>query len=122
MTLVVSESTSSARSIEKRADAMYAKQLHAGYRRVDCLFAFLLVVEWAGAIAFALWISPLTWAGESVSVHAHVWAAIILGGVIVSLPMVLAAIWPSATITRHAVAIGQMLMSALLIHLSGGRI
>src|SRR5437773_2803615 len=30
--------------------------------------------------------------------------------------------WPGRVLTRHAVAVGQMLVSALFIHLSGGRI
>jgi two-component system sensor histidine kinase/response regulator len=47
---------------------------------------------------------------------------VFLGGAITSLPVYLALTRPCATITRHIVAIGQMLMSALLIHLSGGRI
>ena len=111
-----------ARSIVEQADRLYREQLNAGYSRTDQLFAVLLLLEWLVAVAFALWISPYTWAGESVALHVHVWAAVILGGAIVSLPVTLALIRPGATTTRHAVAMGQMLMSALLIHLGGGRI
>ncbi|MFI5459225.1 MAG: response regulator [Isosphaerales bacterium] len=111
-----------ARSTVEQADRMYREQLHAGYCRIDQLLAFLLLLEWSLAVVFALWISPYTWAGESVALHVHVWAAVILGGAIVSLPVTLAVILPGATTTRHAVAMGQMLMSALLIHLGGGRI
>ena len=76
----------------------------------------------SAAVAFAVWVSPYTWAGESASIHVHIWAAIILGGLIVSLPLALIRWQPGAATTRHAVAIGQMLMSALIIHLMGGRI
>ena len=62
-------------------------------------------------------ISPYTWAGETVALHVHVWVAVILGAVIVSLPVALTLLRPAAAMTRHAVAIGQMLMSVLLIHL-----
>ncbi len=49
-------------------------------------------------------------------------AAILLGATIISLPITLSLIRPEAVLTRHVVAIGQMLDGALLIHLSGGRI
>ena len=50
------------------------------------------------------------------------WAAWLLGGAITALPVGLAVLRPGRTSTRHVIAAGQMLMSALLIHLSGGRI
>ena len=101
---------------------LYREQLHDGYCRVDQLFAVLLLVEWLSAIGFALLVSPYTWAGETARVHIHVWTAIVLGAAIISLPVALVWIRPGAMLTRHAVASSQMLMSALLIHLSGGRI
>jgi len=100
----------------------YAQLLRAGHCRVDYLFAFLLLVEWAAAVAFALVVSPDTWAGDVASLHANVWAAILLGQGIVMLPIALALLRPGTALTRHVVAIAQMLMSALLIHLSTGRI
>ncbi len=109
-------------STAQRAQEKYHEQLRAGYQRADQLFAVLLVLEWSAAVAFALLVSPYAWAGEIRSVHLHVWAAIILGGMIVSLPVALTIRRPAATITRQCVAISQMLMSVLLIHLAGGRI
>jgi Amt family ammonium transporter len=47
---------------------------------------------------------------------------VLLGGVIIALPVALALRFPGRPATRYAVAVAQMLMSALLIHLSGGRI
>lgn len=67
-------------------------------------------------------VTPYTWAGETRWVHLHVWAAIVLGGGIVSVPVAMTILKPATAMSRHAVAIGQMLMSVLLIHLSGGRI
>jgi PAS domain S-box-containing protein len=96
--------------------------LEAGYRRVDQLFAALLLLEWLGAIAFASLVSPYTWAGDSISIHVHLWAALVLGGAIISLPLGLILLRPGAASTRHAVAAAQTLMGILLIHLSGGRI
>jgi PAS domain S-box-containing protein len=51
-----------------------------------------------------------------------VWAALILGGLISAFPMVVATRNPGTRISRHTIAVGQALTSALLIHLTGGRI
>jgi len=73
-------------------------------------------------VAAALWISPQTWAADAASTHVHVWAALVLGGLIAVLPVALAILRPGTVLTRHTIAVGQMLASALLIHLTGGRI
>jgi len=122
MTLLTVEARDPVGSVPDRTERLYREQLQAGYCRVDRLFATLLLLEWLAAVVFALLISPYTWVGESASLHVHVWAAIILGGAIVSLPVTLIKFRRGEVTTRHAVAIGQMLMSALLIHLAGGRI
>ena len=81
-----------------------------------------MVVQWIAGVAAALWISPLTWEGSSSQPHIHLSAALVLGGAITSVPVFFALLQPGAALTRHTIAIGQMLMSALLIHLTGGRI
>src|SRR5712692_3419232 len=86
------------------------------------MFAILMVVQWLAGIAAAAWLSPRTWVGASSQIHLHLWLAIFLGGAITSLPVFLALTRPSQAFTRFTVATAQMLMSALLIHLTGGRI
>ena len=105
-----------------RAQTLTAEHQDRIYSQTSHLFAILMLVQWAAGVAAAIWISPRTWAGVESRVHLHVWMAIFLGGAITSLPVFLAVTRPSQVITRHAVAAGQMLMSALLIHLTGGRI
>jgi PAS domain S-box-containing protein len=122
MTFCAPDITGPGCSTPERADWLYREQMYAGYCRVDTLFGVLLMVEWFCAVVFALLVSPYTWAGETLSVHVHVWTAVVLGGAIVSLPVALVMRRPGDAMTRQAVACGQMLMSALLIHLSGGRI
>ena len=56
---------------------------------MDRLFAVLFPWQWLAAVAFAVWLSPYTWAGEAASIHVHVWAAVGLGGLIVALPLCL---------------------------------
>ena len=97
----------------------YQSDLH---RRTDRLFAGLLAFQWVAGIIFALWISPLAWSGPVSRTHVHVWAAIILGGIINLFPAALGVLRPGRTSTRYTIAVAQMLMGALLIHLTGGRI
>src|SRR5919108_3792084 len=86
------------------------------------LFAYLMLVQWVGGIIAALVITPHAWAGTTSTIHLHVWAALALGATISSLPIFLAFTRPCHTSTRHVIAVAQMLTSALLIHLTGGRI
>jgi serine/threonine-protein kinase len=90
--------------------------------RTDRAFGLLMAVQWAVAVAVAAWWTPLTWTGAVASVHLHVWSAVGLGGLFTLPPLALIAWQPGRAATRHAVAVGQTLMSALLIHLTGGRI
>jgi two-component system sensor histidine kinase/response regulator len=105
-----------------RAEVLHRQHLQAIYRRTDRMFAYLMGLQWAAGIVFALWVSPLAWTGSDSRTHIHVWAAAGLGGVISALPIALAILNPGAALTRYTIATAQMLMSALLIHLTGGRI
>ena len=107
---------------ETRTQSLFDESRRKLNVRTDRMFAGLMVVQWLAGIAAALWLSPRTWAGPTSQVHVHVLAAIFLGGAISSLPVLLAVLRPGLPSTRHAIAVGQMLTSALLIHLSGGRI
>jgi signal transduction histidine kinase/DNA-binding response OmpR family regulator len=81
-----------------------------------------MLFQWLAAIVIALVVSPRAWAGTSSQTHPHVWAALFLGGLIISLPILLGLFRPGMTFTRHTMGVGQMLMGVLLIHLTGGRI
>src|SRR2546429_6324613 len=80
-------------------------------RNTSSIFVVLMLLQWAGAILTAAVVSPRTWSGTASSVHLHVWAAILLGGIITVVPVVLAVVRPTDVLTRHVVAAGQMLMS-----------
>src|SRR6266851_658512 len=92
------------------------------YRRTDHMFAPLMVAQWLAGIVIAVWISPKTWEGTANHMHPHVWIAVFLGAAITAFPALLGLLRPGATSTRYAIAVGQMLMGGLLIHLTGGRI
>jgi signal transduction histidine kinase/CheY-like chemotaxis protein len=106
----------------ERATMLLQEQQQAVYRRTDRLFVILMLLQWLAAIATALWISPRTWSGQISDTHPHVWVALVMGGAVTLFPVALAFLQPGGALTRHVIGVGQVLMSALLIHLSGGRI
>jgi len=106
----------------KRAAELYTAHRLSIYRRTDRIFAILMVLQWIFGIVAAIFISPRTWTGTESHIHPHVWAAIFLGGAISSPPIFLALVMPGRAITRYVISVAQMLWSALLIHLTGGRI
>jgi len=91
-------------------------------KRTDQMFAVLMGLQWVGGIVAAYLISPRAWIGITSRTHLHVWAAIFLGSAISALPIILAITQPGKPTTRHTIGIAQMLMGALLIHVTGGRI
>ena len=105
-----------------RVEELFLQQQQNIYRRTDHNFLLLMVAQFICGILAAVWISPESWAGQISEPHIHLWAAVLLGGLITSLPVFLALLYPGLVLTRHVVAIGQMLMGSLLIHLTGGRI
>lgn len=115
-------STLNASAVTGSADILFRQRMDNIYAQTSRLLAWLMIAQWVAAIAIALLVSPYTWAGKEQVIHAHVPIAILLGGLITSLPVYLAFTQPSATHTRHVIVAAQMLWSALLIHLTGGRI
>jgi hypothetical protein len=109
-------------AIVKRAEARYDAHRQQIYRTTDRTFAGLMIGQWLFAILVAMTYSPYAWQGKVRTVHMHVWIALILGAAITSLPVALAIFRPGEVLTRHVIAAAQMLWSALLIHLTGGRI
>jgi uncharacterized membrane protein len=108
--------------IATRAGELFAEQRRHVFVRVDRMFMGLMLGQWIFGILVAFFISPYAWEGKERTVHFHVWAAVFLGGALSLFPMLLAWKRPGWIVTRHVVAVSQMLWSALLIHLSGGRV
>ncbi|HKP04638.1 MAG TPA: PAS domain S-box protein [Chthoniobacterales bacterium] len=106
----------------ERAEELFQQHRREIFRHTDQLFAKLMIFQWVACIVTALVVSPLTWSGGSSQIHIHVWAAVVIGGVISLFPVWMTRAWPGSVATRHVIAVAQMLMSALLIALTGGRI
>ena len=106
------------------ARAVTLRDAHLTERRknVDRMFAILIAVQYVAGIIAAFVVSPYAWAGKERVLHVHVLIAVLCGAGIAILPILLAIFEPGKTVTRHVIAASQMLTSALLIHLTGGRI
>lgn len=109
-------------SRDPRVNEVFREQYQLIARWADQFFAWLLIAQWIAAIGLAIWISPLTWAGADNAVHSHVYAALLLGLAIVALPVLLGFTRPGRVSTRMTIAVAQAMMSALVIHLTGGRL
>lgn len=105
-----------------RCMQIYDEMTQRVHRRADRMFCWLFLAQWCFAIAVAIVRTPWTWTGAQRSVHPHVFAAVLLGGTMCAIPVVLIRTYPGRAVTRHVVAAVQMLWSALLILLMGGRI
>ena len=109
-------------AIADRAAVLFEENRQHVWKRTDRMFVWLMLFEWLVGIGLALWLSPRTWEGAASAIHPHVWTAIVFGGLLASFPAFLTWRQPGHAVTRHAVAVAQMLMSGLLIHLMYGRI
>ncbi len=108
--------------LQERTQTLFEIQQKENYIHTDRIFIVLMLIQWAAGILAALLISPKAWEGSISRTHIHVWAAVFLGGILTSYPVLLAFLRPGHSFTRYSIAVSQMLVSALLIHLTGGRI
>lgn len=109
-------------AVRERAAEIFEEHRQWIYKRTDHLFAFLTVIQLVACFIAAYVISPRTWTGTETKIHPHIWASFIIGGLIASFPIYLALKRPGEWMTRHTMAAAQMMISGLLIHLTGGRI
>lgn len=109
-------------AIAPRAHEIFEADRLALHQRTDRMFSAVMLGQWVFGIVLSVVISPYAWRGATRSLHVHVLAAVFLGGLLSLAPIMLAWRQPGARINRHVVAVSQMLWSALLIHLTGGRI
>lgn len=105
-----------------RAASIFDAALRKVQAEANQVFLWLLLAQWAFAIALALILTPYGWTGGSRSLHFHVELAVLGGAAVNALPIALICLRPTWWGTRHTVAIAQMLWSALFIYLTGGRI
>jgi signal transduction histidine kinase/ActR/RegA family two-component response regulator len=109
-------------TIAPRAEEISRQHLFGIAVGTDRQFLWLMLLQWLAMVLAALWISPRVWSGSESHIHMHVWAAIFLGGAVTLPPVALILLEPGRAVTRYTIAVCQMLTSALLVHVTGGRI
>jgi signal transduction histidine kinase len=115
--------TSISTAEEVRTASLYRRSQRRNHIETDRLFAKLMILQWIGGIVIAIWVSPKVWDDALDQKQLwHVWTAVFLGGVISWVPVLLAWRHPGRALTRHVIGVSQILTSALLIHLTGGRL
>lgn len=112
-------STNSLKSNEKD---IFQNMMDITYSSASKIFSVLLPIQYAILVILAFIITPNTWKGDTSSINQTLYTVLGLGLLAVGLPSYLAKVKPTETITRYAIAIGQMICSALLIDIFGGRI
>ena len=109
-------------NMSRQGKAILKENLDQVYRNTDRLFMYVFLAQWAFAIVLALFVSPYTWAGKVRTINNHVETAVILGGILTIFPVWLLKFRSGWVVTRYVVTVAQCFWSALLIHLTGGRI
>lgn len=105
-----------------REQAIYHEILEHLRARADRVMAWLLMIHWPLQVLVALWITPTTWIGNTSSVHIQVWLALGMGAAINLPPLLLWRLGQRQRFTSYWLTCAQVLNSALLIHLCGGRL
>ena len=81
-------------SYTERATELEARSFQALCERMDRSFAVLMPVQWVACMAAACFLTPLTWNGPDSSVHPHVIATVLLGGLATVGPLYYVWRWP----------------------------
>lgn len=108
--------------VKERAQELLNERLNSNYRFTDNIFAFIMLLQYGGVIIASIALSPLTYVGENSLIHPHVWTAVLLGGLIAAPVWLVRTTAQGTLLSRMTIAVCQMLMSALIIHITGGRI
>ncbi|MCD9189455.1 MAG: ATP-binding protein [Pyrinomonadaceae bacterium] len=99
------------------SSAFYQKLEETVYRRADRIFAVLLPLQLSAAVVAAIFLRD-----SDKNISPNVWQTIFFSAIITALPLFFTLKFPCRKITRNIVAVSQMLMAGLFIHLTGGRI
>jgi len=106
---------------KKRADSILMDRLHAIHRRTDRLFAKLLLLQWLVCVLLAFTFSTAIWRLEPGVIWGNKLASVLGAGLLALWPVYCVSRFTGQALSRHSVAACQMLLSALLMHLAGGR-
>jgi PAS domain S-box-containing protein len=100
---------------------LYAESRQEVCTRTDRMFLWLLLFQWVSAFSTAIWASHLPGHWSLTGLTPLFWKALLLGGVFTAFPAYFILRYPGSPSTRQWVAIGQGLVTSLLVHVAGGR-
>lgn len=103
----------------ERTEQIFSERLNDLQKKTDLMFAKLMAVQCLAALGFAFFFAPKIWSGFRTDPHIWLAASIALAATLV--PVTTALLRPGRLSTRHLIAVGQMLISGVLVHLAGGR-
>jgi signal transduction histidine kinase/CheY-like chemotaxis protein len=108
--------------LNERAKALFEQDQVARFRGTDRLMAALLFVQWVCSICYELIWNRTTWSGSVASPSPHLIETVIGGGLVTIFPIYLCLSHAGTSWSRYSAVVSQILWSAILIHISGGRI
>ncbi len=108
------------RSLDNRLKRLWITNHDSLLRQMDRFLAGLMVVQWLFHILFSRWIPQHTYAATERHTLAVIWAVVGDGGIIAAVAVLLAWHCPGCKVTRHFMAVAQLLFGSLLIHLTSG--
>lgn len=93
----------------------------AVYRRCDQVFAWLMIAQLVIGVGLAFLRSSRPWGGLATDLDPRVAIAFGFGGTLTVTTVLLTTLAPGRAVTRHVVAVCQVLWSAIFIHVNGDR-
>ena len=108
--------------IGNRTSVLFLTEQQRVHKLVDFRFALMTAAQWVAltCVVSVIGIIRLTQSSASGS-FLSLWSTSVIAGAISVGPILLGLIRPGHRLTRYAIAAGQMLMAAWLIHVAGGR-
>jgi len=117
-----SAGTADSPELRRLTEENFRSAFEARAAQVDRMMMWLLAAEWLGLMVVAAIVAPFAWSGDRSGPHPHLIAAVFAGPAFI-LPVIgIALLCPAHALTRHAIAVAQILVSILLIDCTGGRI
>jgi PAS domain S-box-containing protein len=107
---------------QQRTRELFDEHLRKLHAKIDRMFVVLMLVQWAFAVVCAAWLTPYAWEGTEQKIHEHVWLSVLMGGMLAAPAVYMGLRHPARRRTRNVIALCQMAFSALLIHVTGGRL
>ena len=109
-------------AVATKADEIILEFHRAHYAKFDRLFIWLLALQWLALPLVSYLVFKENRAFVLAEGKTRLYLPMLIGFIAIVCPIVLYRKRPGDFLTRHSIALAQMVLSGLLIHVSGGRI